>query len=150
MFTNARYFIKTAFGFIILGLFSGLYIYGARAFGWSMPFTIIQAHTHVLLMGGIFMMILGVAVWFLPRAKKDDTRYNPDVIRVSYFIFTFSTLFRFIVEILQGYYPQSMAAQVGFWCSVFQVAASIVLIYSLWGRIRPVGSQIREQRGEKF
>ncbi len=150
MFTNARYFIKTAFGFFVLGLLSGLYMYGARAFGWSMPFTMIQAHTHVLLMGGVFMMILGVAVWFFPRAKKDDTSYNPTIIRVSYYVFTFATLLRFIVEVLQGFYPQSVATQAGFWCSVLQVVASIVLVYSLWGRIRPVGSQIREKRGEKF
>ncbi len=96
------------------------------------------------------MMILDVAVWFFPRAKKDDKHYNPDIIRISYYLFSLSTLLRFIVEILQGYYPQSPATQVGFWCSVLQVIASIVLVYSLWGRIRPVGSQIREQRGEKF
>ncbi len=150
MFTNARYFIKTAFGFFVLGLFSGLYIYGSRTFGWSMPFTLIQAHMHILLMGGVFMMILGVAVWFFPRARKDDKSYNPDVIRISYYVFTLATLVRFIVEILQGYYPQSLTTQAGFWCSSFQVMASVALIYSLWGRIRPVGSQIREKRGEKF
>jgi len=150
MFTNARYFIKTAFAFFILGLLSGLYIYGARAFGWSIPFTLIQAHTHILLMGGVFMMILGVAVWFFPRAKKDDKRYNPDVIRISYYVFTLATLVRFVAEILQGFYPQGWASQMGFWCSVLQVVASITLVYSLWGRIRPVGSQIREKQGEKF
>ncbi len=150
MFTNARYFIKTAFGFFILGLFSGLYIYGSRAFGWAMPFSMIQAHTHVLLMGGVFMMILGVSVWFFPRAKKGDTNYNPNIILLSYWLFTLATLVRFVVEILQGIYPQSLATVVGFWSSVFQVLASIALVYSIWGRIRPVGSQIREAAGEKF
>ncbi len=150
MFTNARYFIKTAFGFFILGLISGLYIYGSRAFGWAMPFTLIQAHTHVLLMGGVFMMILGVSVWFFPRAKKEDTNYNPNLIRLGYWVFTLATLVRFVVEIFQGVYPQSPATQIGFWCSILQVLASIALVYSIWGRIRPVGSQIREARGEKF
>lgn len=150
MFTNARYFIKTAFGFFVLGLLSGLYIYGARAFGWSMPYTLVQAHTHILLMGGVFMMILGVAVWFFPRAKKNDVRYDPDVIRLGYYVFTAATLIRFLAEIRLGYYPQGWASQVGFWCAVLQVLASIILVYSLWGRIRPVGSQIREERGEKF
>jgi len=150
MFTNARYFVKTAFGFFILGLCSGLYMYGARTFGWSMPFTMVQAHTHVLLMGGVFMMILGVAVWFFPRAKKDDNAYNPTVIRLGYWVFTVSTIIRFVAEILQGIYPQSLAIHFGFWSSVFQVITSVILVYSIWGRIRPVGSQIRENRGEKF
>lgn len=150
MFTTARYFIKTAFGFFILGLLSGLYIYGAKSFGWTLPFTLIQAHLHVLFMGGIVMMILGVGVWFFPRAKKDDNKYNPDVVRSSYFILTISTIVRFVAEIFQGLSASRTADLVGFWSSAAQVLAVITIIYSIWGRIRPVGSQIREQKGEKF
>lgn len=150
MFTTARYFVKTSFAFFILGLLSGLYIYGSRVFGWILPFTLIQAHSHLLLMGGMFMMILGVAVWFFPRPKKDEKRYDPQTVRAAYWIYTLSTLLRFIVEVLQGVYPQSLAADIGFWSSVMQIIAAILIIYNLWGRIRPVGSQIRELRGEKF
>jgi uncharacterized protein involved in response to NO len=146
----ARYFIKTSFGFFILGLFSGLYIYGAKVFGWTLPYTLIQAHLHILLMGGMFLMILGVGVWFFPRARKDDKRYNPAVIKASYWVYTASTLIRFAAEIFQGLYPRGLADSLGFWSSVLQVMAASSIIYSIWGRIRPVGSQIREARGEKF
>ena len=150
MFTTARYFIKTAFGFFILGLVSGLYIYGAKVFGWSLPFTLIQAHLHVLLMGGMFLMILGVCIWFFPRAKKDDKKYNPDIIKASYWVYTGSTLLRFVAEVFQGLQPRGIADAIGFWSSALQVLAAGTIIYSIWGRIRPVGSQIREGRGEKF
>ena len=150
MFTMARYFIKTSFAFFLLGLTSGIYIYGAKIFGWALPFTLIQAHLHVLLMGGMFLMIMGVAVWFFPRARKDDKKYNPDVIKVSYWVYTGATLTRFIAEIFQGLNALGVADIIGFWCSVFQVLAAAIIIYSIWGRIRPVGSQIREKRGEKF
>ena len=150
MFTTARYFIKTAFGFFILGLLSGLYIYGAKLFGWILPYTLIQAHLHVLLMGGVFLMILGVGVWFFPRARKDDKKYNPDIVKFSYWLFTGSTLIRFIAEIFQGLQSQGWMDLIGFGSSAIQVLAAITIIYSIWGRIRPVGSQIRERRGEKF
>jgi len=150
MFTTARYFIKTSFAFFILGLVSGLYIYGAKIFGWPLPYSLIQAHFHLLLMGGVFMMILGVGVWFFPRAKKDDKKYNPDIVRTSYYLFTLSTFGRFIVEIYQGLTVGGIADALGFWFSTLQILAAATIIYSIWGRIRPVGSQIREKRGEKF
>jgi heme/copper-type cytochrome/quinol oxidase subunit 1 len=150
MFTTARYFIKTSFAFFVLGIVSGLYIYGAKIFGWSLPFTLIQAHYHVLLMGGMLMMILGVAIWFFPRAKKDDKNYNPDVVRASYWIYTSATISRFVAEIFQGYYVRGLADMIGFWSSAVQVLAVVTIIFSIWGRIRPVGSHIREQKGEKF
>ncbi len=150
MFTMARYFIKTSFTFFILGLISGLYIYGAKIFGWTLPYTLIQAHLHILLMGGMFLMILGVGVWFFPRARKDDKKYNPAMIKASYWVYTGSTLLRFVAEIFQGLYPRGAADIIGLGCSVLQVMAAISIIYSIWGRIRPVGSQIREARGEKF
>ena len=150
MFTTARNFIKTSFAFFILGIVSGLYIYGAKIFGWALPYTLIQAHYHVLLMGGMLMMILGVAIWFFPRARKDDKNYNPDVVRVSYWIYTSATMSRFVAEIFQGYNVRGLADMFGFWSSVVQVLAVMTIIFSIWGRIRPVGSQIREQKGEKF
>ena len=77
MFTTARYFIKTSFVFFAVGLTAGLYLYGAKIFGWFVPTTLASAHTHVLLVGGVLMMILGVAVWFFPRPPKDNPRSHP-------------------------------------------------------------------------
>lgn len=62
MFYNARVFIKTALSFFIAGILSGLYLYGAKIFNWRIPFTLGGAHSHLLLMGGVYLMILGVAV----------------------------------------------------------------------------------------
>jgi len=150
MFTTVRYFIKTSFAFFILGMLSGLYIYGARVYGWRLPISLIAAHTHVLLMGGMIMMVLGVAVWFFPRPRKDDKHYKPEIIKASYWVFTVATLARFLAEVFQESYFQGLTGQIGFWTSLLQFTAVVMIIYSIWGRIRPVGSQIREKRGEKF
>ncbi len=150
MFTTARYFIKTAFGFFIIGLLTGLYIYGSRAFNWVVPYSLVNAHTHIILMGGVYMMILGVAVWFFPRPTKDDKKYRPIVVLWIYWIFTISTSARFVVEIMQGVSAQPGLQNVGFWLSVIQVMASVGLVISVWGRIRPVGRPLREKKGERF
>lgn len=46
MFSKARHYIKTAFGFVVLGIPAGLYLYGAGIFGWFIPTTLVSAHTH--------------------------------------------------------------------------------------------------------
>ncbi|MCF7809045.1 MAG: hypothetical protein K9M49_03450 [Candidatus Marinimicrobia bacterium] len=150
MFTNARLFIKTAFIFFIIGILSGLYLYGAKAFQWPVPYTLVSAHTHVLLMGGVYMMILGVAVWFFPRPPKDDQKYNPVLVLWFYWIFTGATGGRFVIEIIQGIYKNPIWITAGFLSAVLQVIASVGLVYSVWGRIRAVGSKIRESKGERF
>ncbi|PJA52199.1 MAG: hypothetical protein CO167_09810 [Candidatus Marinimicrobia bacterium CG_4_9_14_3_um_filter_48_9] len=151
MFSTVRYFIKTSFLFFIIGFLSGLYLYAARTFGWQYPLTLVTAHTHVLLVGGMMMMILGVAVWFFPRPTKDDKRYVPERIQKFYWLFTIATLARFIFEILSGiWYGQQWIDVTAFAGATLQVMGMIGLIWSLWGRIRAVGSQIREDRGEKF
>ncbi len=150
MFYNARVYIKTAFAFFVAGILSGLYLYGAKIFTWPIPFTLASAHSHLLLMGGVYLMILGVAVWFFPRPQKEDKKYNPTRISWFYWIFTLSTSIRFIAEILYGLRVSDVFQLFGFICACLQVLAAIGLVYSLWGRIRPIGSKVRESSGERF
>ncbi|MCF7796907.1 MAG: DUF2871 family protein [Lentisphaeria bacterium] len=150
MFSMVRYFIKTSFVFFILGFLTGLYMYGAKTFGWPYPVTLVTVHTHVLLVGGMMMMILGVAVWFFPRPTKEDTKYDPDRVQKFYWIFTISTLGRFVFEIFMGIWQDDWVRVTAFALSALQVIGMIGLIYSVWDRVRPVGSQIREKKGEKF
>lgn len=150
VFTTARYFIKTSFVFFAVGLGAGLYIYAANLFGWFVPTTLISAHTHILLVGGVLMMILGVAIWFFPRPPKESSRYNPTVVLLLYGLFTLATSLRFILEVLAGIYILRALYLGGFIASIFQIIAIAGLIYQVWGRIRPVGSQVREKKGERF
>jgi len=150
MFTNARLYIKTAFVFFIVGLLAGLYLYAARLFYWPVSYTLASAHGHLLLMGGVYMMILGVAVWFFPRPKKDDTHYKPVWISSFYWLFTLSTSARFVFEIIYGFQRTRFWDMAAFASTLLQALVAAGLVYSVWGRIRPVGSQIREAKGEKF
>jgi len=63
---------------------------------------------------------------------------------------TISTALRFIFQVIGAYYyiPWVNVLIVVF--STFQVLAMILFFYSMWGRIRAVGSQYREAKGEKF
>ncbi len=151
MFSTVRYFIKTSVVFLLAGLISGLYLILSKYFGLSgYSGELITAHVHVILVGFVLMMIIGVALWFFPRPPKEDKKYNPDLIKIIYYLLTISTALRFIFEILSAFNSQYWFGIVIVISSFFQIISFVLFFYSIWGRIRPLGSAIREKKGEKF
>lgn len=151
MFTTVRYFVKTSITFLALGILTGLYMSISKnileiGYGSEM----LSAHTHVILVGSVMMMIMGVALWFFPRAEKTDKKYNPDLILVIYWLMTISTALRFFSQVALSFYFERWLSIVITITSSLQVVAMLLFFYSIWGRIRPVGSQHREAKGEKF
>ena len=151
MFTTVRYFVKTSVVFLFVGILTGLYMSFAK-YIYQTGYTqeLISAHTHIILVGSVIMMIMGVALWFFPRAEKDDKKYNPDLILIIYWLMTIATGLRFVFQVIGSfYYIPWVNISIPIFSSL-QVVALILFFYSIWGRIRPVGSQYREAKGEKF
>ncbi len=151
MFSTVRYFIKTSVIFLIVGIITGLYLTVARYVlktGYSQE--LISAHAHIILVGSVMMMIMGVALWFFPRAEKDDKKYNPDLILTTYYFMTIGTSMRFIFQVIANFIYAEWIQYLITAGSFLQVIAITLFFYSMWGRIRPVGSHLREAKGEKF
>ncbi len=150
MISLSRYFIKTSILFFGLGMVSGIWQYGQYAFNWNVPGTIRLAHSHVILIGGMVNMIIGVAVWLFPRTKKGYKFYDPKIIWVSYLALTTSTIARFSAELLAGITTKQSWLVVGFWTSLIQLITLAIIFFQLWDRIVPKGSYHRENLGEQF
>ncbi|MFZ2324783.1 MAG: cbb3-type cytochrome c oxidase subunit I [Ignavibacteriaceae bacterium] len=151
MFTTVRYFIKTSLGFLILGILAGLYMsFSKYIYQTGYSEELISAHTHLILVGSVMMMIMGVALWFFPRPEKNDKKYNPDLILITYWLMTIATALRFVSQVIASFYYISWVNTAIVIFSSLQVMAMILFFYSMWGRIRAVGSQYREAKGEKF
>ncbi len=141
MFSTVRYFIKTSVIFLVIVILTGFYMSLAKyVFKISYGQELISAHTHLILVGSVMMMIMGVALWFFPRAEKDDKKYNPDLILATYWIMTIGTSLRFIFQVMANFvYAVWIHYSIAI-SSILQVIAMILFFYSMWGRIRPVGS----------
>jgi hypothetical protein len=96
------------------------------------------------------MMIMGVALWFFPRPEKSDKKYNPTLILATYWLMTISTALRFVFQSAAGFVYISWINLMITITSALQVLAIILFFFSVWGRIRPVGSHLREAKGERF
>lgn len=151
MYTLVRRFIKTGIAFLVLGLALGFWLLVQRELlgGWPHP-NLVSAHAHAVLVGFVMFMILGVALWLFPRAPKDDTRYTPGRAAASYWILLIATASRFVAEASRFWVASEWLGWVVVLGGLGQIVGLLVYFWTMWPRIRPVGSHLREAKGERF
>ncbi|MEO8226834.1 MAG: hypothetical protein ABI637_05345 [Gemmatimonadota bacterium] len=129
MHALVRRYLKTAIGFLAVGLALGLWMIERERYGRGAGTYLVSAHTHAILVGFVMMMILGVALWMFPRPARDDDRYRPAVAAGAYWLVSLGTALR---------------------VTAMQVNRLGLFFFTMWSRIRPVGSRAREEHGERF
>jgi heme/copper-type cytochrome/quinol oxidase subunit 1 len=136
-----RRYIKTSFVFLALGLLLGGWMSVSEfVLGVYPPRLYLTAHAHLLLVGFMLMMVLGVATWMFPRPARDDTRYRPGLAEAVYWVMTLSTAVRAAAEILA---PLSGAPAVRWIVALGglgQLAGAGLFVLNMWPRIRMPGS----------
>ena len=151
MHTIVRRYIKTAITFLVIGLALGVVAIWQRELGGSWPSPhFISAHTHAILVGFVMMMIQGVALWLFPRPEKDDTRYDPRLAQVAYWLMTIGTGLRLTGEVWRGWNGATWLRALVVTAALLQVGGITVFFHTMWSRVRAVGSAVREARGERF
>ena len=151
MHSLVRRYLKTGIGFLALGLGLGLWMMADRELRQRFPSPyLVSAHTHAIFVGFVMMMILGVALWLFPRPAKDDTRYSPQAANLAYWLVAGGTAGRVGGELVRLTSSASWVRGGTLLAGVLQVAGLAVFFYTMWSRIRPLGSQAREAQGERF
>ncbi len=132
-----RRYIKTSFVFLLAGLVLGAWIIVAEfLLDTAPPRLLITTHAHVLLVGFMLMMVMGVATWMFPRPARDDTRYRPELAEAVYWLMTVATVLRAGAEVLV-----STAGLLGLrWliavAGLGQLLAAALFALNMWWRVR--------------
>ncbi len=151
MYSLVRRFLKTAIGFLGVGLVLGLVMTVRRdVFGVPASGYLISAHTHLVLVGFVMGLIMGVALWLFPRPANDDRLYSPARMEAVYWLFAAATTMRFLGEVGAGAYGAQWLRWMAALGGSLQVVALLSYFTVMWGRIRATGSAIREAQGERF
>ena len=141
MLPLVRRYIKTSFVFLALGLLlGGWMIVSEFVLGTYPPRLYLTAHAHLLLVGFMLMLVMGVATWMFPRPARDDTRYRPGRAEAVYWVMTISTAIRAASEILA---PMSSLPVVRWLIAlggVGQLAGTALFVLNMWPRIRMPGA----------
>jgi heme/copper-type cytochrome/quinol oxidase subunit 1 len=132
-----RRYVKTSFVFLLAGLALGGYILLSEfVAGVHPPRLFITAHAHLLLVGFVLLLIIGVATWMFPRPARDDARYRPELAEAVYWIMTVSTAARACAEMglaLWGTEPLRLLVAIG---GLGQLAAAALFAVNMWWRVR--------------
>lgn len=151
MYSLVRRYIKTAIGFLLIGLVIGGWMIVRREL-LGRPATSYEtsAHTHAIFVGFVMMMICGVALWLFPRPDKNDRRYRPALAEAAYWMLTVGTIMRVGGELMRHWTNAQWLRLAIVAGGLLQIVGLAVFFYTMWSRIRAVGSQAREARGERF
>lgn len=132
-----RRYIKTSFGFLVAGLLLGGYLtVGEFLLGLYPPRLAITAHVHLLLVGFMLMMIMGVATWMFPRPAKDDARYRPELAEAVYWVMTLSTIVRTAAELWAGWSGTPWLRVLVALGSLGQLLGAALFVINMWARVR--------------
>lgn len=151
MHSGVRRFIKTGVAFLMAGLGIGVAMIVRRELLGVWPEAYLtSAHAHAVQLGFVMYLILGVALWLFPKPPRDDRRYRPGRIDAAYWMLTVATAVRIAGEVARvwvdaGWLRGSVAL-----AGVVQMAGFGLYFYAMWPRIRPLGSHLREAKGERF
>jgi cbb3-type cytochrome oxidase subunit 1 len=132
-----RRYIKTSFVFLLWGLLLGGWIIVAEfVAGRYPPRLFITAHVHLLLVGFMLMMVMGVATWMFPRPARDDTAYRPVLAEVVYWVMALATAIRALAEMLDGLFPSGALRLLIAVGGLGQVLGALLFVVNMWRRVR--------------
>ena len=132
-----RRYVKTSFVFLLAGLVLGAYIVvGEFVLGVYPPRLHVTAHVHLLLVGFMLLLVMGVATWMFPRPARDDARYRPELAAAVYWLMTVGTVVRATAELLApmaGGRALRLLIVLG---GLAQVAGACLFVVNMWWRVR--------------
>jgi cbb3-type cytochrome oxidase subunit 1 len=132
-----RRYIKTSFVFLALGLLLGGWIsIGQFLLGAYPPRLYVTAHAHLLLVGFMLMIVMGVATWMFPRPARDDARYRAGLAETVYWVMTLSTAGRAAAEILAPFSGAQAVRWIIALGGLGQLAGAALFVVNIWSRIR--------------
>jgi heme/copper-type cytochrome/quinol oxidase subunit 1 len=132
-----RRYIKTSFVFLAIGLLlGGGILVGEFVLGAYPPRLFVTAHVHLLLVGFMLMIVMGVATWMFPRPARDDQRYRPELAEAVYWIMTLSTALRAAAEIAGGLSTAPLLRLAIAAGGLGQLGGAALFVVNMWRRVR--------------
>jgi len=129
-----RWFLKLGFiWFLAGGAMGGLFLVFKALGLWPVWRVFIAPHGHIMFVGFITHLIMGVSDWMFPRPKQ--TRYTERRSIAALVILNAGLVLRVVFEpwlaLRSGTLPQIMLALSG----VAQFVAIAIFVYNMWDRI---------------
>lgn len=144
--TMVRWFLKSALAYLAVGFTIGgtMLAYKAIA-GRAVPSQWVIIHVHVLLVGFMVQLVMGVAYWMFPRVK--DHWFGEGWAGVTWGLLNGGLLLRFVSEPYIFGSWRAYAAPVTVISALLQVAAGVIFALGMWVRVKGFLNQPKAAAG---
>jgi hypothetical protein len=102
---------------------------------WPSPY-LVSAHTHLVLVGTVLQVIVGVALWMFPRPRRDDPRHREWFAIAAWWLLMPGTLLRAGGEASRVLMDDSLVTMATLAGAVMQVTGMMLALWSLRTRVR--------------
>jgi len=132
-----RYYLKTGLVHLAIALFLGVLIAAQPIFNLSTSLPVLRpVFLHLLIVGWITQVIIGIAYWMFPKYSKEHPRGSERLGWAVYILLNVGLALRAVCEPLFALEPGSVAG-IGLAASaVLQVSAGWLFIANTWSRVK--------------
>ena len=134
-----RWYIKTALVYFVLALVVGLLLEAQKVWNFNLPYYgFYPVYIHLLVLGWLTLLILGVAYWMFPKYSRDLPRGSETLGWASYILLNAGLALRMISEPLN-----TLAGAPGSAWGVLLVVAALLqwmggmaFVANTWARVK--------------
>jgi cbb3-type cytochrome oxidase subunit 1 len=135
--TLTRYHIKTALAHFVVALLLGVLLAAQPVLDLPpLIATLRPVFLHLLIVGWITQLIIGVAYWMFPKQSKERPRGSSRLGWTVYVLLNLGLVLRAVSEPLSVIYPQTIAGAALAVSAVLQVGAGWLFIVNTWPRVK--------------
>lgn len=135
MTTISRLFIKSGIVYFLAGIF--------LAFLAELPFIqtgtlLLPVYWHMLVIGWVTQVIMGVSIWMFPRKKRDQKKKENVLVWAAFWTLNTGLILRFISEpFLPLFRDNAIVTYSIILSSILQLTGVMCYIAEIWPRVQP-------------
>lgn len=130
-----RWFIKAAIFYFAAGVLLALF---AELPAVSTGSLLLPVYWHMLVMGWITQVIMGVSIWMFPRKHRNKKKQEPVLGWLAFWLLNSGLILRFVSEpFLPVIQDSKIISALVLISSILQVSATIAYIAEIWPRLQP-------------
>lgn len=135
--TLTRYFIKTGLIYFVLALSLGVALVMRPFLRLPEPFIAFSpVYIHLLMVGWVTQLIMGVVYWMFPKYSKDHPRGSEKLGWIVYFLLNIGLILRAVGEPLSVTNPGAPGSGMLALSALFQFVAGWGFVLNTWGRVK--------------
>lgn len=138
-----RWFIKSGMIWFSLGI---ILTFVAEVPGMPAGSLLLPVYWHLIVIGWVTQVIMGVAIWMFPRKRRDRKKDVSILARGAFWLLNAGLIIRFLSEPFLPMFTENLLVKTSVILSaVLQVAAVCCFVMEIWPRVQPKKKRKRER-----